>query len=219
MVHFPGLARTRLCIQRAVSELHSEGFPHSDISGSVPACGSPELFAACHVLHRLLAPRHPPHALGSLTIKLTQHVAPAPHPNRVKQPERNPGQVVESSPFLQKSTSLDSCKYAVLCAFPPLNAKGFDNAHCQPIQLSKIVASEYRKGLLPAELATSSVAANKKPGVERRAKSSRFPRNGFARSSTDFYPVLVAYLTKGFPRRTLRCKPLSAYITVGRERV
>src|SRR2546427_11029309 len=29
--------------------------------------GSPELFAASHVLHRLLAPRHPPYALSSLT--------------------------------------------------------------------------------------------------------------------------------------------------------
>ena len=29
--------------------------------------GSPKLIAACHVLHRLLAPRHPPCALNSLT--------------------------------------------------------------------------------------------------------------------------------------------------------
>jgi hypothetical protein len=29
--------------------------------------GFPELFAAFHALHRLLAPRHPPHALSSLT--------------------------------------------------------------------------------------------------------------------------------------------------------
>jgi hypothetical protein len=43
------------------------GLPHSDISGSKPVCGSPKLFAACHVLHRLLAPRHPPYALSSLT--------------------------------------------------------------------------------------------------------------------------------------------------------
>ena len=43
------------------------GFPHSDISGSKSARDSPELFAACHVLHRLLAPRHPPRALCSLT--------------------------------------------------------------------------------------------------------------------------------------------------------
>ena len=77
MVHFPGLARTRLWIQRAVHEVHSCGFPHSDIPGSKPACGSPRLFAACHVLLRLLAPRHPPYALSSLTIKLAAHVVPA----------------------------------------------------------------------------------------------------------------------------------------------
>ena len=32
------------------------GFPHSDIKGSMPACGSPLLFAACHVLLRRLVP-------------------------------------------------------------------------------------------------------------------------------------------------------------------
>ena len=77
MVHFPGLARARLWIQRAVREVHSRGFPHSDIPGSKPACGSPRLFAACHVLLRLLAPRHPPYALSSLTIKLAAHVVAA----------------------------------------------------------------------------------------------------------------------------------------------
>ena len=40
--------------------------PHSEILGSQPARGSPRLFAACHVLHRLLAPRHPPDALAFL---------------------------------------------------------------------------------------------------------------------------------------------------------
>src|SRR5918911_251666 len=48
----------------------SVGFPHSDISGSTPACDSPELFAANHVLHRLLTPRHPSCALSSLTTNL-----------------------------------------------------------------------------------------------------------------------------------------------------
>ena len=75
MVHFPGLTRTRLCIQQAVIEVHSIGFPHSDIPGSKRICRSPRLIAACHVLRRLLAPRHPPYALSSLTIKLTQHVS------------------------------------------------------------------------------------------------------------------------------------------------
>src|ERR1700685_3966926 len=44
----------------------TRGLPHSDIHGSKPARGSPWLFAACHVLHRLLVPRHPPNALLSL---------------------------------------------------------------------------------------------------------------------------------------------------------
>jgi hypothetical protein len=43
------------------------GLPHSEISGSRLVCSSPELFAAYHVLHRLLTPRHPPSALSSLT--------------------------------------------------------------------------------------------------------------------------------------------------------
>ena len=54
--------------------MNQGGFPHSEISGSKPVCGSPELIAAYHVLHRLLAPRHSPYALSSLTIR-TQYRA------------------------------------------------------------------------------------------------------------------------------------------------
>src|SRR3954464_11784397 len=46
------------------------GFPHSEVPGSTPACDSPELFAANHVLHRLLTPRHSPCALSSLATNL-----------------------------------------------------------------------------------------------------------------------------------------------------
>ena len=42
------------------------GFPHSEILGSTVVCTYPRLIAACHVLHRLLAPRHPPCALSIL---------------------------------------------------------------------------------------------------------------------------------------------------------
>ena len=45
----------------------TRGFPHSDISGSWLICSSPKLFAAYHVFHRLLVPRHPPCALYCLT--------------------------------------------------------------------------------------------------------------------------------------------------------
>src|SRR5208337_733138 len=78
MVHFPGFARTRLWIHRAVRGFYPRGFPHSEIPGSKPACGSPRLIAACHVLHRRLLPRHPPCALSSLTTKFTQHTAVSP---------------------------------------------------------------------------------------------------------------------------------------------
>ena len=45
------------------------GLPHSEILGSKDVCSSPRLIAAYHVLHRLLAPRHPPYALYNLTKK------------------------------------------------------------------------------------------------------------------------------------------------------
>ena len=50
-----------------ILEVCSSGFPHSDISGSSDICSSPKLFAAYHVFHRLLVPRHPPCALIILT--------------------------------------------------------------------------------------------------------------------------------------------------------
>ena len=60
----PGL---HLWIQYRSHEVFSCRFPHSDICGSMDICSSPQLFAAYHVFHRLLVPRHPPCALISLT--------------------------------------------------------------------------------------------------------------------------------------------------------
>ena len=54
-------------VQRTLTEYCSAGFPHSEIPGSKPMCGSPRLIAACHVLLRLSMPRHSPCALISLT--------------------------------------------------------------------------------------------------------------------------------------------------------
>ena len=54
-------------------------FPHSEISGSQLICSSPKLIAACHVLHRLLMPRHSPCALISLTLRQRKlHSVPRP---------------------------------------------------------------------------------------------------------------------------------------------
>ena len=59
-----------LWIGLRMTEVSSAGFPHSDISGSMDICSSPKLFAAYHVFHRLLVPRHPPYALISITNQL-----------------------------------------------------------------------------------------------------------------------------------------------------
>ena len=56
-------------IQRRLTEYCSAGFPHSEICGSKLMCSSPQLIAACHVLLRLLMPRHSPCALSSLTYR------------------------------------------------------------------------------------------------------------------------------------------------------
>jgi hypothetical protein len=67
MFQFPGFPPSGLCVQPAVTAVRAAGFPHSDITGSPPAHGSPVLFAVCHVLPRLLTPRHPPFAFSRLS--------------------------------------------------------------------------------------------------------------------------------------------------------
>ena len=62
--------------------------PHSEISGSKFICNSPKLIAACHVLHRLLMPRHSPCALFSLTY-VEENCAPLRPPLRVEHPLRS----------------------------------------------------------------------------------------------------------------------------------
>ena len=57
MFQFRGLAHLR------VTGLLPAGLSHSDISGSILVCKSPELIAAYHVFRRLQEPRHSPYAL------------------------------------------------------------------------------------------------------------------------------------------------------------
>ena len=66
-VSFQAVPDVWLWIHHTTTEVFSARFPHSDISGSMDICSSPKLFAAYHVFHRLLVPRHPPCALYSLT--------------------------------------------------------------------------------------------------------------------------------------------------------
>ena len=61
MFQFAGFASSSYVFRRGYPL--RGGLPHSETPGSPIARISPGLFAACHVLHRLSMPRHPPDAL------------------------------------------------------------------------------------------------------------------------------------------------------------
>ncbi len=76
-------------IQRTLTRYCRAGLPHSEIHGSRPICGSPWLIAACHVLRRLLMPRHSPCALYSLTFTGAGPFRPATYWSRIMQAHRS----------------------------------------------------------------------------------------------------------------------------------
>ena len=63
----PGWLHTTYGFSDGYCGMTRSGFPHSEIHGSKPACGSPWLIVARYVLHSLPAPRHSPCALNNLT--------------------------------------------------------------------------------------------------------------------------------------------------------
>jgi hypothetical protein len=62
----PGLPPAAMDSPQDAAVLPAAGFPIRTSTDQSLVGGSPWLFAATHVLHRLLEPRHPPHALHSL---------------------------------------------------------------------------------------------------------------------------------------------------------
>ncbi len=62
-VSVPRVPRVTLCVHVTLRGSSPRVFPHSEICGSKLICSSPQLIAACHVLHRLPMPRHSPYAL------------------------------------------------------------------------------------------------------------------------------------------------------------
>jgi hypothetical protein len=61
------------------------GFPHSEICGSKGARASPQLIAACHVLHRLSVPRHPSEALMRLIVLSKTHARGRSRPGKPRE--------------------------------------------------------------------------------------------------------------------------------------
>src|SRR6266851_6021861 len=117
------------------------GLPHSEIPGSPIARISPGLFAACHVLHRLSVPRHPPDALASRLITgvfpqedaltTAAHRAKTPkgqNPQRAKtllpasaggRPPRRRGPTKPRRPRMKTLLRIDTTRYDCARAYPP----------------------------------------------------------------------------------------------------
>lgn len=93
MFQFPGFASAPYGFRYGYRI--SGGLPHSEICGSKGARPSPQLIAACHVLHRLSVPRHPPDALRRLISASSDKRSTA---HRGKRPTGHPSPYIDTSP-------------------------------------------------------------------------------------------------------------------------
>ena len=62
----PGTSLMSYVFAHGCHPITDDGFPHSDICGSLRAYRSPQHFAVCCVLLQFQVPRHPPYALSYL---------------------------------------------------------------------------------------------------------------------------------------------------------
>ena len=133
------------------------GFPHSDIPGSKLVCSSPRLFAAYRVLHRLLAPRHSPYALSSLTIGI-QELAIELRPFAIRSPRQ--------SLFPPSLRTL-----RVFCDYGK-------NYRLQDIQLRKNIVKfrepDFCRRPLPPQTCSSCSCAHDRAPHTRKTQPSRF---------------------------------------------
>ncbi len=124
----------------SVTDTLAGGLPHSDIRGSTIARISPRLFAACHVLHRLLVPRHPPNALLTLEIQSRPRHAqdPSTPPNRgMRKEQPRTGQSALSTQHNQRVHEHLQPRSGPLASHkekPRLRSDGYDrgSAHAPP---------------------------------------------------------------------------------------
>jgi hypothetical protein len=84
----PGSLPAAMDSPQDAAVLPAAGFPIRTSTDQSLVGGSPWLFAATHVLHRLLEPRHPPHALSSL---VTQNSDLSSNARAVPSRGRGPG--------------------------------------------------------------------------------------------------------------------------------
>jgi hypothetical protein len=98
MFQFPSFASAAYGFSGGSRGLTAGGFPIRKSPGQSLLGGSPELIAACHVLHRLLTPGHSPCALVRLTTTQCMKEFRTPSRSVVKDPGRP-----ESRPYMKNS--------------------------------------------------------------------------------------------------------------------
>jgi hypothetical protein len=156
------------------------GLPHSDIHGSTPARGSPWLFAACHVLHRLLVPRHPPNALLILD---SVDVAPKSRVHHAQKPSSDSVVRVQSSVVsCQKTTATrpSTALRTVLEIFTP-HTTGFSRT-APPLIACAVTGSHSTKSF------TTPLNPRRRP-LGRYPHRQQFPVRQFGRTTHQFSGV------------------------------
>ena len=100
MFQFPSLASATYVFSDGSRGVAAGGCPIRKSPGQSLLGGSPELIAACHVLHRLLTPGHPPCALIRLTTtQRMKNISDAFTGSVVKEP----GAPRRARPFMRKT--------------------------------------------------------------------------------------------------------------------
>jgi hypothetical protein len=166
------------------------GLPHSDIPGSPIARISPGLFAACHVLHRLSVPRHPPDALPSRLSATPNGKNHLRRNRRFRRGDRRSVSFAESpGPIPVPPASLSQARHSSLlggtCKAPPLE---------DTIGIPHAQTSRPLRRMDPAsvtQLAYSHLSINNRP----RRPSQPSGGNLF---------LHAAYRVRGCPRRAFR---------------
>src|SRR3982750_1697529 len=125
---------------RGTAALPAVGFPIRTSPDQSLVSGSPTLFAATHVLLRLLSPRHPSCALCSLVISL--FTAPSTS-------SRRPGS--SAAPWLTGACRTTKFAYFTLlrlriCNFQRASPGGADRDRTDDIQLAKLALSQLSYG-------------------------------------------------------------------------
>ena len=152
------------------------GLPHSEIPGSTSARLYPGLFAACHVLHRLSVPRHPPNALTSTLDRKNPSLAETSSARNKPSREDTPEQRTDDARQMTRH-------------HPPATANPPPSIHRKQLQpIGTTPTAESAFGSLPLHLSKITRPTSSRP----RANSSSLPIVSIlSQKSSQAQPALI----------------------------